>query len=402
MQARPSPVPLSVLALGAVLALAAPAPTAAAGDPLLRALQGAEAAGALPPAQGAAYREVLARARATRDSVRGVRRREMAAALRVAAGLANRGQLTPARMPAVFLTLQRNAEWWAAHGPPASGSPGERGARGRRCRPLSALARAARVEFAGSELVFQYYPGLGLQLQVNGTWARANALLGSDDPAFVARGAALLGELLPLGVLRSGVLAWEYLFPIFGGRAPWISALSQATAVQALTRAATKLATPQLLGLAGQAAGAFALAPPAGVRTPLPRGEAWYALYSFAPRQRVLNAHLHAVSALFDFAQASGDPLTRASYDAGLRAARRRIRGFDTGLWSKYANPGALADLNYHVLNRDVARGVCRRSSDRAICRAARSFASELERRCPVAGARAAEAAEIPEVAARG
>jgi D-glucuronyl C5-epimerase C-terminus len=326
---------------------------------------------------------VLAQARAVRDRLRGVRRREMAAALSIATAIARRGELTTGRMPAVFLTLRRNAQWWAVNGPPAPGSPGEQGARGRRCKPLEARARAARVSFPDSELVFQYYRGLGLQLQVNGTWAKANALFAGDNPTFTARGAALLGELLPLGVVRAGVLAWEYLFPISGGRPPWISALSQATAVQALTRAAAKLGRPDLLPVAGAAAGAFAFAPPAGVRVKLGDGAAWFVLYSFLPRQRVLNAHLDAVAALFDFAQASGDPHTQAAYAAGLLAARRRIRAYDTGVWSKYAHPGPLADLNYHVLNRDLASAVCQRSGDRAVCRAAGSFARELERRCP-------------------
>ena len=378
-------IPLA-LALSALLLTvgAGPAAAATAGpDPLLGALQRVEAAGALPAPQAAGYRGVLEQARAVRDSVRGVRRREMAAAIAIAAGIARRGELTTARMPAVFLTLQRNAEWWAAHGPPAPGSPGETGARGRVCKPLRPRARAARVSFPGSELVFQFYPRLGLQLQVNGTWSKANALLASDNPAFVARGAALLGELLPLGVLRRGVLAWEYLFPIFGGRPPWISALSQASAVQAITRAATKLGRPDLLPVAGLAAGAFAFAPPAGVRVALGHGAVWFVLYSFLPRQRVLNAHLDALAALFDFARASGDPHTQAAYAAGLLAARRRIGAYDTGVWSKYAHPGPLADLNYHVLNRDLARAVCTRSGDRSICRAASSFASELERRCP-------------------
>src|ERR671938_2086717 len=216
---------LSVI-VAAVLATAfLAAPAAAAPDPVLAALQRAEAAGALPAAQGVGYRQVLANARAVRDRLRGVRRREMASAIAVAGSIAKRGQLTAARMPAVFLTLARNAQWWAANSPPAPGSPGENGARGRRCKPLPARARAARLSFPGSELVFQYYPGLGLQLQVNGTWARANALFGSSNPAFWARGAALLGELLPLGNVRAGVLAWEYEFPIFGGRPPWVSAL---------------------------------------------------------------------------------------------------------------------------------------------------------------------------------
>src|SRR3954465_745443 len=362
-------------------------PATAAPDPVLRALQRAEAAGALPPAQGAVYRQTLAKARSVRDGLRGVRRREIASALTIAGQIAKRGDLTAARMPAVFLTLARNAEWWAAKGPPAAGSPGENGARGRRCKPLPARARAARVSFPGSELVFQYYPGLGLQLQVNGTWGRANALFGSSNPAFWARGAALLGELLPLGNLRAGVLAWEYEFPIFGGRPPWVSALSQATAVQALTRAAGRLGRPDLLNVAGAAAGAVAFPPPAGVRVALGGGMSWFALYSFAPRLRVLNAHLDAVAALFDFAKASGDPHARDAYAAGLLAAHRRIRGFDTGVWSRYANPGALADLNYHVLNTTLSRAVCQRSGDGAFCRAARSCAGERERRCGGGGA---------------
>ena len=369
--------------LAALLPAPFAAPAAATPDPLLAAIRSAEATGALPPAQGALYRQVLTKARAVRDGLQGVRRREMASVMRIAGTIAKRGDLTTARMPAVFLTLERNAEWWAVNGPPAPGSPGENGARGRRCKPLPARARAARVAFPGSELVFQYYRGMGLQLQMNGTWGKANALLRSANPAFVARGGALVQELLALGVVRSGVLAWEYLFPIFGGRPPWISALSQATAVQALTRAAAKLGRPDLLPVAGAAAGAFAFAPPAGVRVALGHGMAWFALYSFAPRVRVLNAHLDAVAALFDFAQASGDPHTKAAYDAGLLAAHRRIRAFDTGAWSKYANPGALADLNYHVLNTTLADEVCKRSGDRPVCRAASSFARELERRCP-------------------
>jgi hypothetical protein len=153
--------------------------------------------------------------------------------------------------------------------------------------------------------------------------------------------------------------------------------------VRALTRAAAKLGRPDLMPVAGAAAGAFAFPPPAGVRVTLGGGMAWFVLYSFLPRQRVLNAHLNAVAALFDFAKASGDPHTKAAYDAGLLAAHRRIRSFDTGVWSKYANPGALANLNYHVLNTSLANEVCKRSGDRPICRAAGSFARELERRCP-------------------
>src|SRR3954466_3324842 len=270
-----SPRPMRAVALIALLAAlltgALAAPAAAAPDPVLAALQRAEAAGALPPAQGVLYRQTLAKARSVRDGLRGVRRREIASVLTIAGQIAKRGDLTAPRMPAVFLTIERNAEWWAPNAPPVAGSPGENGARGRRCKPLPARARAARISFPGSELVFQYYPGLGLQLQVNGTWGRANALFGSSNPAFWARGNALLGELLPLADLRGGVLAWEHESPIFGGRPPWVSALSQATAVQALTRAAGRLGRPDLLHVAGAAARAFAFPPPAPPARSRPR-----------------------------------------------------------------------------------------------------------------------------------
>ena len=54
-------VRLLLVSLGLALALTAPAAASAAGDPLLRAIQRAEAAGALPAPQGLAYRDVLAR-----------------------------------------------------------------------------------------------------------------------------------------------------------------------------------------------------------------------------------------------------------------------------------------------------------------------------------------------------
>src|SRR4051794_31242901 len=101
-----------ITVLAALLTGILAAPAAAAPDPVLGALQQAEAAGALAPAQGVAYRQVLANARSVRNRLGGVRRREMASVLTIAGQFAKRGDLTAARMPAVFLTLERNAEWW--------------------------------------------------------------------------------------------------------------------------------------------------------------------------------------------------------------------------------------------------------------------------------------------------
>ena len=166
-----------------------------------------------------------------------------------------------------------------------------------------------------------------------------------------------------------------------------MSAPSQATAIQALTRAAQRLGRHDLLALATQAVGAFSAAPPQGVGVRLERDGSWFALYSFAPGLRVLNAQLQAVSALFDLSQAWAHPLAAFLHREGLRATRRRIGSFDTGAWSRYAAPGRLADLNYHVLNRDLARAVCQAHRRGAICRAARHFAVQLG--APLPGGRA-------------
>ena len=370
-------VVLSALAFGRPAAAARP-------DPVRVALSVAQADGTIDPARAQAYRATYGKALGTLPTLRGIRRRELRAALHIVRDIAARGALTAERMPLAFLTLQRNTEWWTAHGAPAPGSPGEKDARGRRCRPLRRLrARAARVSFPGSRIVWQYYPGLGLQLHINATFSAAGALLEAKTPETLAAAVQILDEMGPLASHRGGALTWEYLFPFGGGRPPWGSGLSQATAIEAYLTAARVLGRLDYALAAQELVGLFARRPSAGVNVRLARDGSWFALYTFAPRAHVLNAQLNAVIALHDLAAATHDPGTSLLARDGLRAARRHIARFDTGRWSRYAEHGPLADLNYHVLNRDLARALCRRTGERAICRAWHSFTAELERRCP-------------------
>ena len=66
--------------------------------------------------------------------------------------------------------------------------------------------------------------------------------------------------------MRGGGIAWEYDFSFDGGAPPWVSAIAQGTAIQALTRGASALADPAFLSAAHQALGIFTAAPPTGVR----------------------------------------------------------------------------------------------------------------------------------------
>jgi hypothetical protein len=351
-------------------------------DPVRAALRATQAAGAIDPARAQAYRATYAKALGTLSALKGVRRRELRAAVHIVRDVAARGALTAERMPLAFLTLQRNVEWWTMHGPPAAGSPGEKDVRGRHCRPLRRV-RAARVSFPGSRIVWEYYPGLGLQLHINGTFSDAAALLQAKTPETLAAAVQILDEMRPLASHRDGALTWEYLFPFGGGRAPWGSALSQATAIEAYLTAAIALGRLDYAQIAAELVGLFARRPPAGVNVRLARDGSWFALYTFAPRTHVLNAQLNAVLALHDLAAVTHDRGIGLLARDGLRAARRHIARFDTGRWSRYAEHGPLADLNYHVLNRDLARALCRRTGERAICRAWHAFTAELERRCP-------------------
>jgi hypothetical protein len=374
------------LACAAALAATAPAARAAGGDdPVLAALGRASLALQISPQQESAWRADYRHAVIVLSALpRGTRRDEMRASLSIVRGIAARGALAAAVMPMAFLTLERNADWWARYGPPGNGgSPGEKGAQGRHCKPLRLpkkhkhkKAHAARLTFPGSGVVFQWYPGLGLQVQVNGTFAAVNTLFAENTPESKARAREILDEMLTLASRRGAAITWDYLFPFGGALPPWTSGLSQATAIRAYLKA-------NRTGVARSIAALFGVRAPLGIRVPLGRDGNWYALYSFAPGQRVLNADLNALIALHDLARVTGDANIAMLERDGLRAARRRIKSFDLRVWSRYAQGGPPADLNYHVLNRDLAGALCRRTGEEAICKASESFTRELETRCP-------------------
>ena len=85
-----------------------------------------------------------------------------------------------------------------------------------------------------------------MQLQPLASWGRANAIAGACLAAMrirtkkdTCRPGALaksLDRLTALGARRSGYLAWEYYFAYGTGAPPWVSGMTQATAVQALAR----------------------------------------------------------------------------------------------------------------------------------------------------------------------
>jgi hypothetical protein len=323
------------------------------GRPTRDALDALLASGQIDQAAHDARTDTIEQALRAYRRLSGTRKAELAAVIANADSIAAGGQLTPARLEPVFLTLARNTEWWTAG-------------------PL--LASGKRVSFDGSEAIWQYYPGQGIELQMLANFARVNALWSGRKRAALR---SLTAELTPLGTIRAdGSIAWEYLFRFGGGAPPWSSSISQGTAVQSLGRAAALLGDPALNDLAARSLALFEQPPPDGVRRDTPDG-AFYLIYSFAPGLLVLNAHLQAVIGLHDFAELTGDPRAQALYESGLAEARVAVPRYDTGKWSLYSLERE-SDLGYHELVTTFLRNLCNRTEEALFCDAATRFEGYL------------------------
>ena len=152
--------------------------------------------------------------------------------------LARTRSLTTSRLEPVFLTLRRNRDFWMRRALPRPG---------------------VHMHFGRDPVVFQYYAGRGLQVQPLASFGRANALARSclsRRPRHICRLAALrrlLGRMVDFGAERGGFLAWEHYLRFGGGRAPWISAMTQGTGAQALARGGRALGEPRFITAARRA-----------------------------------------------------------------------------------------------------------------------------------------------------
>jgi hypothetical protein len=261
-------------------------------------------------------------------------------------------QLTPSRMRAAFLQLERNRQYWRALPYPAAGD---------------------QVSFRGSQILFQYFPGEGLQIHPLSTFKKATHLHGfceSGQPTCDEQALrTLLDEMTYLAVDRGrGFIAWEYLFHFGGGAPPWMSGMAQATGIQALARAATLLDQPAYTETGRRALGAFETPPPTGVRTTGPRGGVHYLQYSFAPGLYIFNAFLQSEIGLYDFYKLTGDTRALRLYQQAEPEARTEVPLSDVGDWSRYSYAGNESTRDYHELLREFLQSMCTRRLGQTFC----------------------------------
>jgi D-glucuronyl C5-epimerase C-terminus len=328
------------------------------------------------------YRDEYKRAQTTVRHLQGVRRTNLDGVIRSMERISRAGLFTVSRMPALFFQLKHNVDFWPSvrlpHIPSPTPSP---------CRYFAQKAgyvTPVRYVFDDSPIIFEYYPGFGLQLQPLANFGKANALAnackgvyGPKVPCHLDQLKQMLDALVATASQRGGYTTWEYWFPFGGGSPPWTSGLSQGTAIQALVAGAQLLGDPHYLDVARSALGIFQISPPNGVRVNAFGGD-WYLQYSFARGLFILNGFLQSLNGIFDLAQATNDPAAKAIFARGDRAAQNAIPQYNTGAWTLYSLHGNESDLNYHRVLRDFVKGLCQRTGAQTYCHYSQLFTDYL------------------------
>ncbi|MDQ3934181.1 MAG: D-glucuronyl C5-epimerase family protein [Actinomycetota bacterium] len=324
--------------------------------------------------QAADYKRIYREAKSTRARLSGSYRNELSSVISTLERIAAADRLTGSRMPALFLQLDRNDEFWG--GDPKF--PAREDVPEEPCRRAQTGRAGSRIQFYGSEIVYQYYPGNGLQIQPLANFGKANGIYTAcrrkEERCDEAALRKLLDELVAIRSSRGGFTTWEYWFAFSGGAPPWVSGMAQGTALQALTRGSVLLKEPSYMRVAKTALGLFEKSTPTGVRARGEGGGAHYALYSFAPGLRVLNGFLQTITGIYDYARTAKDDRAMRIFRAGDRSARREVPRYDTGAWSLYSQGGAESDLNYHNVVTDFLENLCSRTKTGVYCQKADRF----------------------------
>jgi hypothetical protein len=330
--------------IGCLVLLAVTSPAAAKKrDPVLRTLSALQARGGQDGANATAWRRLYNQGKIARRHLTGSARANMRGVLANLSSLAKRRLLADRAFPA-FLVLQRNVEWfWQQR--------------------KAAAAYGTRTTFPGSQIIYEFYPGSGWQLQPLANFGHLNGLLKLRHPR-AGQLESYADELLQTAVARHGFLAFEYYFPWSGGAPGWVSGMATATGMQAFSTLGKRDGDQRYVDAAHSMLGVFDSGPPWGIRIDRPEG-VFFLQYSQDPSLLVGNAYAQSILGLDVYARNSGDPAAAALVQQGVEAARRILPLYDTGAWSLYyrtpRRPGHESDLSYHELFGSFLDEMCQR-----------------------------------------
>mgnify|MGYP005831307497 FL=1 len=135
---------------------------------------------------------------------------------------------------------------------------------------------------------------------------------------------------------------WEFDFdhPLFGAKAPWVSALSQGRVLCVFLAAYDLLNDPEyFLRAAEYAFRSFVVPASSGGVATFEDNTAWYEEVADeeAPSAKILNGHIAAVQALWTFWKWTGRVDVKRYLDLGIAAVRENIALYDAGFLSYYS-----------------------------------------------------------------
>jgi hypothetical protein len=337
---------LAVLSMAIGFLVALPA-ASSAGATVSASISKLSSSGAIDAATASKARTAYNESRSLRKRTSGAKRTALTAQIRRVEAFARQNRITADRVMPLFFTLQNNVDWFKTNGPAAYGAD-------------------RRFDKTG-RIIFQYFPGTGWEFHPLSNFAKLNAVW--TDKSSAARRAlgAYAHELMAWGVNRGGALTWEYYFAFSGSKAPFISAISQGTAIQSLSRSGYALKDGTITEAAQRGAQAFGIAAPLGLKVERDEGFS-YLGYSGSPRLIILNQFLQGLDGLHDYSIITDDQSAWSLYREGLKAARRETVLSDTGAWSLYNLDGPESPLNYHELVITFLTKLCDETTEAVFC----------------------------------
>jgi hypothetical protein len=335
------------LAIAAALLLAAlVTPSGASAATVSSSLTTLRDSGKIDATKASTARASYNQARSLNKRLTGTRRTAMTNQIRTIESLARSNRITADRVTPLFTQLQININWFSTRGPANVGT---------------------RTRFGDSKIIYQYFAGWGWQFHPLANFSRLNAVWSArKDPKALRSLPSFAIELISWGVMRGGALTWEYYFPFAGSKAPFISSISQGTAIQALARTASATNDPNILGAATAGSRAFNVNAPTGLKVKRDGGLHFIG-YSGTRSAIIFNMFAQALDGLHDYADIANDQAARDLFEQGLVAARVELPKSDTGAWSLYQLDGAESNLNYHQVLTEFVGRLCEDTKQEAL-----------------------------------
>lgn len=190
------------------------------------------------------------------------------------------------------------------------------------------------------------------------------------------------GQILDANGLSYEVWWYDFDYPYYGLKAPWLSGMAQGQAIEVLLAAYEITGDERYLETARL--GANTLAVPVdegGAAVPLENGGIWFEEYAQArvPPPRVLNGHNFALQGLWFLCQRDADYCDL--YDRGVLGVRTLLPEFDGRVWSFYDLVGTPANPKYQRIHVQQLRELAERTGDEVLSQYADRF--EIQRYLP-------------------